>query len=261
MGNFISYKKVAIRYTDSGQGKPIVLLHGFLESISMWKNLTPVLRKKFRVVAIDLPGHGASGCLGYIHTMSEMADVVKAVIAELKLDDIIMIGHSMGGYVALAYAEKYGMDLIGLCLANSTASADDEYRILNRDRAIAAVNQNHKTFVRLAIPGLFRPKNRRLFSKEIQQLKEEALLMTIQGIVAALAGMKERPGREHILRAAPFKTLMIVGKKDPVLSYELMIDQAKTLDMEFIELEDGHMSYIENMKDFTYFILQFIEKL
>ena len=91
-------------------------------------------------------GHGDSDCLGYVHSMEENAEIVKAVLSNLKIRKTIIIGHSMGGYVALAYAEKYPKEILGLCLMNSTANADSPERKINRDRAIIAVKQNYKTF-------------------------------------------------------------------------------------------------------------------
>src|SRR5690606_26597163 len=150
-----------------------------------------------------------------VHTMEQMAEAVKAVLVELKLRRISIIGHSMGGYVALAYAEAYPDDVKGLVLANSTARADSEQRKKNRDRAIEVVKKDHKTYVRMGVSNLFRPKNRKVFSEEIKVLKKEALKTPLQGIVAALEGMKIRDDREILLHFTPFAKMMILGKKDP----------------------------------------------
>src|SRR5690606_21442457 len=101
-----NYKDIPVFYSDEGQGQVILLLHGFLENSSMWKDIAPELAKNHRVVAIDLLGHGQTGCLGYIHSMELMAEVVEAVLNHLKIETYTVIGHSMGGYVALALAEK-----------------------------------------------------------------------------------------------------------------------------------------------------------
>lgn len=256
----IEYKGVPIFYTDEGKGSVVVLLHGFLESTVMWQALVREIKRKNRVVTIDLLGHGKSGCLGYIHTMEDMAEAVNAVVLHLKIRRLVCIGHSMGGYVGLAFAELYADKLKGLCLMNSTARADSFDKKLNRDRAIQAVKENHKTFVRLAISNLFRPKNRSLMRDEINAVKEEALKTPLQGIVAALEGMKIRNDREILIHFSPFKKMMVVGKKDSVLPCEELLEQTENADIDVLVLSDGHMSHIENKEEFTYGILQFIEK-
>ena len=81
----IIYKNTAISYSDIGTGTAVVLLHGFLENKTMWKDLAPKLAEKNRVISIDLLGHGDSDCLGYVHSMEENAEIVKAVFEEATL--------------------------------------------------------------------------------------------------------------------------------------------------------------------------------
>ncbi len=257
----LQYKGINVFYTDNGKGNTIVLLHGFLENASMWDPFIPKLAKKNRVICVDLLGHGKTECLGYIHTMELMAEVVQVVLKHLKIRRSTFIGHSMGGYVALAFAEKNPDALKGLCLMNSTASADTIEKKKNRDRAITAVKQNHKMFIRMAISNLFRPKNRSIFSVEIKQLKNEALKTPLQGIVAALEGMKIREDREALLHFTPFKKMMIISKKDPVLDYNALISQTKNTDVEVVRFPDGHMSHIENKSEFLDTIVHFVENI
>jgi pimeloyl-ACP methyl ester carboxylesterase len=256
----LDYKGTTIFYSQIGKGETVVLLHGFLESSTMWNDLIPHISKTHNVVCVDLLGHGQTGCLGYVHTMEQMAEAVEAVLNHLKVKKVTLIGHSMGGYVALAFAELYPKKVERLCLMNSSALDDNLEKKQNRDRAIEAVKQNPKTFIGLSIANLFRPKNRTLFSKEIQSLKEEALQFPIQGIIAAIEGMKIRKNRVKLFRNATCKKMMIVGRKDPALQYSTLIDQTKGSDVEMVEFPDGHMSYIENKEEITYKIMYFIEK-
>ena len=257
----LEYKGIHIFYSDQGKGNPIVLLHGFLENSNMWEPFIPSLSEKNRVVCIDLLGHGKTGCLGYIHKMEHMAECVAEVLNRLKINHVTLIGHSMGGYVALAYAKKYSEKVKGLCLMNSTAKADSIDRKKNRDRAIQAVKQNHKTFIRVAISNLFGPNNIHRFSKEIKHLISEAIETPLQGIIAALEGMKVRPGSQLFFRSADFNKAMIISKNDPVLNYESLIDEAKNNGAKIVEFSDGHMSYIENKDDFLQEILLFVENI
>ena len=255
----VQHKGINIFYTDQGTGKALVLLHGFLENSSMWQAFLPEFTKKNRVICIDLLGHGQSECLGYIHTMEAMAEAVEAVLKKLKIRRSIIVGHSMGGYVALAFAEKNPDAIKGLCLLNSTANADTLEKKKNRDRAIKAVKQNHKTFVRMAISALFRPKNRKLFAKEIIEVKKEALKTPLQGIIAALEGMKIRNDREVLLHFSPYKKMVILGKKDPVLDYQKIISQIQNSEVYLVELPDGHMSHIENTNETLTALKSFIK--
>lgn len=257
----IEYKGSNIFYSDSGKGHAIVLLHGFLENSSIWTPFIKELSKKNRVICIDLLGHGKTECLGYVHTMELMAEAVQAVLKHLKIRRSTFIGHSMGGYVALAFAEKNPDALKGLCLMNSTASADTIEKQQNRDRAIQAVKQNHKTFIRIAITNLFRPKNRIKFKHQIKELIKEAQETPLQGIIAALEGMKIRQDREALLHFTPFKKMMIAGKKDPVLNLDNLITQTKNTEVNLVEFPDGHMSFIENSHKLLHELVHFIENI
>jgi pimeloyl-ACP methyl ester carboxylesterase len=255
----IIYKNTAISYSDIGTGTAVVLLHGFLENKTMWKDLAPKLAEKNRVISIDLLGHGDSDCLGYVHSMEENAEIVKAVLSNLKIRKTIIIGHSMGGYVALALAELYPQFIKGLVLLNSTAKEDSEERKLNRDRAIKAVKQNYINFVRMSIVNLFSENNRDRLENEIEKVKLEALKTPLQGIIASLEGMKIRKDRQFILKESNFPKMLILGKKDGVLIYNENMTQIKNTNAELITFPDGHMSHIENKMDLEKVVLKFLK--
>lgn len=259
--NYTQYKNTKIAYTDQGKSTAIVLLHGFLENSTMWKYLAPVLEKKYRVVCIDLLGHGQSDSLGYVHKMEDMADAVHQVLHDLKIRKAVFVGHSMGGYVSLAFAELYPEMMKGLVLMNSTSRADSEERILNRTRAIKAVKQNYVAAVRMSIANLFSEENRKLLIDEIEWVKNEALQTPLQGIIAAQEGMKLRNDREVILHFAPYPILLILGKKDPVLSYEENKEQIENTAVQLVTFNDGHMSHIENKVELEKVLLDFLKKL
>lgn len=255
------FKNTSIAYSDTGKGTAVVLLHGFLENQKMWEQYIAPLSKKNRVITIDLLGHGATECLGYVHSMEDNADAVHAVLAELRIRKAVFIGHSMGGYVALAFAELYPDFVKGLVLLNSTANADSEERKTNRDRAIKAVKQNYKGFVSLAIANLFSENNRERLRIEIENVKTEALKTPLQAIVASLEGMKIRLDREVLLHLTPYPKLLILGQKDPVLEYEDTKKQIVNTDVALISFPDGHMSHIENQEELTEVLLQFLKKI
>lgn len=255
----ILYKNTKISFTDSGEGSAIVLLHGFLENKKMWKEYIDLFSIKYRVIAIDLLGHGESDALGYVHSMEENANVVQEVLKYLEIEKAIIVGHSMGGYVGLAFAELFPKNINKLVLLNSTSKADSHEKKINRNRAIKAVKQNYVNFVSLAIGNLFSENNRTRLTKEIEEAKIQALKTPLQGIVASLEGMKIRKDRESLLKEDLFPVLLILGKKDPVLNYEESISQIENTTAKLVSFEDGHMSQIENKEELKTILLDFFE--
>ncbi len=254
----IIYKNTNISFTDIGKGSAVVLLHGFLENSTMWNKIIPILSEKNRVIAIDLLGHGKTDCLSYIHTMKDQANMVKAVLNHLKLRRYAIIGHSLGGYVALALAELYSENIKKLVLMNSTALPDTTIKQKNRDRAIAMVKRNKDTFIKIAIPNLFINQSKIKHKQEIDFIKKEALKTSLQGIIASLEGMKVRKDSTSVLQNKSFDKLFIIGRKDPLLSYNTLINQTKNTNTKIVELTNGHMSHVENFEElilsFTHFL-------
>jgi len=255
------YKNTTVAYSDYGKGSCIVLLHGYLENQHMWEAFVPAFSKSHRVITIDLLGHGKTECLGYIHTMEDQADMVHEVLHELRIRKAVFIGHSMGGYVALAFAELYPESVKGLVLLNSTSRADSEERKTNRDRAIKAVKKDYTAFIRLSIGNLFSEDNRGKLTTEIEQVKAEALQTPLQGVIAALEGMKVRKDREVLLHFGPYPILLVLGKKDPVLNYEESLEQIENTKVKLVTFPDGHMSYIENRDAVKKTLMDFIKSV
>ncbi|WP_291132563.1 alpha/beta fold hydrolase [Flavobacterium sp. UBA7682] len=257
----ITYKNTKISFTDEGKGTAVVLLHGFLENKTMWQAFVPELSKKHRVITVDLLGHGETECLGYVHAMEDQADMLFALFMHLKVRKVVLVGHSMGGYVALAFAELYPDFMKGLFLLNSTSRADSDERKMNRDRAIVCVKQNYGAFVSMSIANLFSEDNHERLADEIEKVKEQALKTPLQGIVAALEGMKIRKDREVILHFAPYPMQLVLGQKDGVLHYEDSLEQIEGTKVELTTFPDGHMSHIENEAALMKVLLGFLKKV
>ena len=257
---FVLYRNAQIHFTETGKGTAVVLLHGFLENTSMWNSTVALLSKKYRVIAIDLLGHGQSENLGYVHSMELMAEAVQEVLCHLKIRKSFLIGHSMGGYVALAFAELFPDNVKGLCLLNSTTRADSQEKQFARNRVIQMVKENHKSFIRNSIPMLFRSRNRKLFREQINEVKKEALKTSKQGIVAALEGMKIREDREVLLHFGPYAKLMMIGDKDPVLKLDDLLQQVVDTDTKLIRFSEGHMSHIENKEEMLAGLSDFLKE-
>ncbi len=253
----LNFKSSKFNYTRKGKGKAIVLLHGFLGNQSMWEPFIPLLSKKHTVITIDLPGHGRSDCLGYIHTIELMAEVVESILTHEKIEQATFIGHSMGGYVALAFAERHTKMCSEIVLLNSTPKPDSAERKENRDRTIALVKKHKDAFISMAISHLFAEENKKKFTLEIELLKKDAQQMKIQGIIAALEGMKMRKDRTRLLKKLTIPKTIITGTLDPIMPVGELKKVASNCECHFISWEGGHMSTIENkaeMLNFMHFI-------
>jgi len=247
----IKFKSIDLCFTDTGSGKAVVFLHGFLGDKSVWDYYVKQLGSSTtRIITIDLLGHGKTECLSYVHSMEEMAEAVLSVIKYLKLRKYYLVGHSMGGYVGLALAENYPDDIRGLCLFHSSAKADTKLKKKDRERAIKVVKRNTKIFIEEAIPNLFNTKVKG-FKREIEKAKKMALNISKQGIVAALEGMKMRLDREIVLKFAPYPVLYIIGNEDNVLPYKDLINQSELAENGSYKLLDqvGHMGFFEKPKE------------
>lgn len=253
------YKETNIFYTDTGKGSTVVLLHGFLENASMWEGIAKELAKNNRVITLDLLGHGQTKPMGYITSMETLAAVVNAVVKRLRLRRITLIGHSLGGYVALAYAEKHPQKIKALCLMNSTSQEDSEDRKKIRTRANKMVRNNFTSMVKISITNLFSPDNLIRFANEISEVKKQALQTSLQGYIATNEGMKIRPNREHVLINSSFKKLMIIGKKDPIQNFNSIVDECKRTQTETIIFLGGHMSHIENREELIIVLKEFVK--
>ena len=158
---FIMAGDTALHICDSEVGeKTVVLLHGYLESMLVWEEFIPLIYKSVRVVVLDIPGHGISEVKGEVHTMDYLADVVASALKVLGIEKAYLVGHSMGGYVALAVCERHPQAVAGVVLLHSTPNADSEEKKKNREREIAIVKSGKKELLaKLQYPILPYPKN------------------------------------------------------------------------------------------------------
>ena len=254
------YKNADIYFTSRGSGRVVVLLHGFLENSSMWDEVIADLSSMYRVISIDLLGHGKTENIGYIHSMEDQALMVKAVLDSLNLHRYILIGHSMGGYVSLVFAQYFTENIKGLCLMNSTPLADSPEKKINRDRAIEAVKQNYRTFIRMSVPNLFAPYHFEKYKEEIATVIDDAFKMQPQGIIASLEGMKLRKSRVDILKNLAVPTQLIIGQNDGAIDVEATLQSVENYAVEIISFPDGHMSHIENNEELIKTLHQFARK-
>lgn len=238
-----------INYQEAGSGPALLLVHGFLESASMWQYLVPVWADRFRVITVDLPGHGLSESLGEIHHMDDIATILIELLESLGIERVHLIGHSMGGYAALAFAELFPDRLRSICLLNSTSEADSDERLLNRERALNLVDRDHEAFIRLTIPALFSPENRKRFTPQIEKMQLEAFSFPKKGIAASIRGMMQRPDRTQVLSGLRIPKLIVGGKADPIIPEKNLKTIGRNSGSTFLSVPGGHMLHIENRNE------------
>ena len=243
------YNETPIFYTISGKGPCLVLLHGFLESSTMWSQLVPTLSLNRTVLTIDLPGHGKSGCLTSSHSMEMMADALHALLDYLQIKKLSIIGHSMGGYVGLAFLEAHGDKVTAFTLLNSTTKEDTREQKHNRDRGVRIVSENKKAFVSTIMNLLFIEHSHRNYASEIAQLKKEAIGFSNEGIIAAIQGMRDRTERTKVFQNYKGDKTIICGDKDPVVPLSVSKEIAAATNSKLKILNGGHMSWIENLTE------------
>lgn len=248
MEGYIELPKCTLRYRITGSGPAVVLLHGYLENLTIWDELIIELETDYTILTVDLPGHGKSICKEEVIGMDFMADSVCAVLHSLSISKAFLIGHSMGGYASLAFAERYPNWLNGLCLLHSTPNADTHEKRAARMVDIQLVKEGKKEqIVQTNIPRLFANQNHDRLSGEIEHIKSIARDTSNAGIVGALNGMAQRPDRNHVIEKASFPVTMIFGKYDNLITMgvaqalEERHKNAKTIYLE----NSGHMGFIE----------------
>ena len=168
-----------------------------------------------------------------------------------------MIGHSMGGYVALALAQRSPNMIKGFCLMNSTAQADDKDRKGLRVRANKMVQRNFNNMVRMSVGNLFYAKNLKQLEQEVQRTREQALKTPVQGYIAANEGMRIRSDRKAVLQELQ-SVFYVIGLFDPVLSAKVILEEATAVTAHYVILEGGHMSHFENTDELIVALKKFL---
>jgi len=214
-----------LNFEKKGNGKEtLVLLHGFMENLSIWSDMEHHLSKDFTLLKIDLPGHGKSDILAEVHTMELMAEEVKKVVDHENLDKIHLLGHSMGGYTSLAFAEKYPENLKSLTLFFSTYFADDEEKKEQRIKSYRIIKDAFAHYARAGVPNLFNQNERDVLEGKIEIALETALSTNNLGALACVKGMVARTDKKHILENLEAKILVLAGKHDNAVKTENTIN-------------------------------------
>jgi len=261
---FFPYKSGMIHYSDSGSGEIIVLLHGYLESSEVWNGFAEKLSSVFRVINVDLPGHGSSSVYGEAHTMEFMAESVKQLLDSLGIGKAFIAGHSLGGYVALAYLELFPESLSGYCLFHSQPFADTPEAIEKRKREIEIVKSGKKNLMYPDnVMKMFATSNLEKFSGALQRSKDIASLLPGEGIIAVLNGMMIRPSRIKFMEEGRVPCLWILGAMDNYIPCETIQTRVKLPSNASVTVleESGHMGFVEEEERSVKIVSGFVSQL
>jgi len=237
----------SIYYTRTGSGPAVVLLHGFPESGTLWKNVVEKLAPKATLIVPDLPGAGNSALTGHV-SIDDMANLVKDVMDKEGIDKAIIAGHSMGGYVALAFAERHTARVAGISLVHSTPVGDDEEKKVMRQKSIELIRKGGKrVFVTQMIPNLFSDDFKDKKPGIVQECIDEAMKMSEDGMINFYQAMIGRKDRVSILKDATYPLQWIIGHNDNIMPYRKILQHCYHSDVNFVTLYEqcGHMSMYE----------------
>ncbi|HRZ76190.1 MAG TPA: alpha/beta fold hydrolase [Bacteroidales bacterium] len=247
---------------SEGNGPVLFLVHGFLESSTMWEDLIIKLQQDYRCIAIDLPGHGRTSTFASTHSMAFMAMLTNLVMERESIPEATFIGHSMGGYVALQYLRTYNRKLSGLILLHSHASGDDAATLKNRQRAIEIIKHDRREFLYSFIDGLFAPENLKRLDQRINELRVNAEKMQPDAIIAAIKGMRERRDSMDLLESTDIPVIFIGGDRDSRIPVEKIIQQSSLSPNIAVQIlaNTGHMGHLEAADDLVSIVREFLEK-
>lgn len=275
-----TYQSSDIFYRTVGAGKPVVLIHGFAEDGGIWKNQIEFLKDHFYLIIPDLPGSGKSELINDM-SIEGMAEVIKELLNfELQKFPLILsevegqraegvweggaclLGHSMGGYITLAFAEKYPEMLTSAGLVHSSAFADSEEKKANRLKSIEFVKKNGAyEFLKAVITDLFTEEwaaaNPEIVDRQIEKSKD----FTDETIIAYYEAMINRSDRTHVLKIFPKPILFIIGEHDKAVPFEQSMQQCYLPNHAYIHIlrNSAHMGMLEEADKLNEALLQFLK--
>lgn len=257
----VLYQEKELFYKLEGEGPPVLLVHGLAEDHTVWDRQTGFLSAHFQVLVPDLPGSGQSALLPHT-SMEELADAVKAILDAESIAQTVMIGHSMGGYVTLAFAEQHPHALKTFGLFHSTAYADSDEKKTGRKRNMDFLAANGTLpFLKQATPGLFSADTKQIRPELAQELIDRYSGFNPDALVAYNQAMLERPDRTQVIAAAPGPVLFVMGGHDTAVPLEQSLKQAHLANVEYIHIlkKSAHMGFLEESDESNQLLKKFLD--
>jgi pimeloyl-ACP methyl ester carboxylesterase len=246
---FIVIEHNPLFYRITGTGLPAVLVHGFGEDGLIWQQQVESLQHKYRFIIPDLPGSGRSA-ISKDMSMEGLASAVQHIIQnEIPGNEqVVIIGHSMGGYVALAYAEQYPHTLKGLGLFHSTAYADSEEKKATRQKGIEFMLQHGGgLFIRQTTPNLFSAVSKKEKPDLVAEIVERYSNFPAESLVQYYRSMIARPDRTEVLKRSAYPVLFIAGEQDTAIALDHVMQQSHLPSLSYIHVlkQSGHLGMRE----------------
>lgn len=237
-----------IFYRVTGTGKPVVLVHGFGEDGEIWNRQADHLIEKFKLIVPDLPGSGRSSADNRNWAMEDYAEMLSALVDQEAIDKCMMIGHSMGGYITLAFTAKYPWKLEGFGLFHSSAFADSDEKKATRRKGIDFIREHGAfEFLKTVTPNLFSPDSQSRMPQAIDSLIESLRSFTPDALVSYYQAMMKRPDRTSVLKSVKIPVLFVMGEHDTAIPISDVLKQCHLPEKSYIHIlkNSGHMGMLE----------------
>jgi 3-oxoadipate enol-lactonase len=252
-----------IAFTEAGKGTPVVLLHGYPFDKSMWsEQLEAIAAAGFRAIAPDLPGLGETKSSSEVATMDEMARDVAALLDHLRVEQAVVCGLSMGGYVAFEFIHLFPTRVRGLVLAGTCAPADNEQEKAGREQQVQTMLRAGMVPISIAtLPKLLASRTLAEKPNVVKRVRAMITRSDPKGAAAAQRGMAARRDYTEDLPKIDVPTLVIVGREDlirPVADAEFMHRGIRDSRLEIIE-DAAHMTNMEQPEEFNGVLIEFLE--
>lgn len=255
----VTLEGAELAYKEQGQGQTVILLHGFCGSSAYWNEVLALLPDHIRVIAPDLRGHGESSAPDETYSMEKLAGDIVQLFGKLDTGKPILLGHSLGGYITLALAEKQPELLKAFGLIHSTGYPDSEDGKAGRLKGIQTIReQGLPTFIEGLIPKLFAPKHLDSMPEAVQEAKRIGLTTSPEGAMATLEGMRTRPDRNEVLKQTQLPVLLVAGEHDQIVPAErTFVVSGETVTHRKLD-GVGHMSMMEHPQALADVIVEFV---
>jgi pimeloyl-ACP methyl ester carboxylesterase len=237
-----------IFFEERGQGHPLVLIHGFCETRELWFRFAESLSGSYRILLPDLPGFGHSPLPAESFSVDDIGAIMLEWLTEIEVEKPILIGHSLGGYVAMAMVEQHPDLFRAFGLFHSTAYPDSTEKKANRNKVIEFVGQHGALpFLETFVPGLFFQKHNP-FIPQVYDMTRQSKAESIQAYAAA---MRDRPSRKTLLQSFHKHVLILAGEQDTAVPFMDSLEQSTLLTNPlFYGLKDvGHMGMFESEQE------------
>ena len=257
------FRDKKIFYRIEGQGKPVMLLHGFAEDGKVWNNQVEILKRESLLIIPDLPGSGNSEKLEGNCRMDDYAEVIKAIVDQELKDHktFSMIGHSMGGYITIAFAEKYPALLNSFGFFHSSSYSDDTKKIEIRKKGIEFIKNNGvEAFLKTSAPNLFSQKTKKERPDLIEKLIKLGVSISAETLIQYYEAMMSRPDRTHVLKSFSKPVLFIIGKNDTAVPIDASLEQSHIPAISSIHIlqDSAHMGMWEETELTTEILSNFL---